>query len=48
MVKAQFKLLLFFISYLYFGAMVFYLVEPEHEKLLHNQKLTDRIELYSE
>lgn len=48
MARPQFKLILFYISYLYFGAMVFYLVETEHEKLTNNQKQFDRINLYSE
>lgn len=41
------KLFLLYSSYLYFGGMVFYLVESKHEKYMSNLKLKERIELNS-
>lgn len=47
MARPQFKLILFYISYLYFGAMVFYLVETKNEKNMNIEKLHQRVELNS-
>lgn len=41
------KLFLLYWSYLYFGAMVFYLVETKNEKHMMNLKLKERAELNS-
>lgn len=47
MAKPQFKLILFYISYLYFGAMVFYLVEREQEIEEEMIRKEERIQLSS-
>lgn len=47
MATPQYKLFLFYVSYLYFGAMVFYLVETAEEKRLHLERLHERLELHS-